>query len=168
MKYSMTIVLALMLSGCALIQQQRYKAAQAKLEAATLECRAKRLAGELKSFVESAQCSNPQMIAAFREVDYPHMDLINLVAASRLVGAEKVDKGELTEAEFQLQLAELQTRIVSEEQRRNLAAANARSQAQSARAADTAATGVLLQGLKALRPPPTVTCTTFGNITTCN
>jgi hypothetical protein len=32
------------------------------------ECRAKRLAGELKSYVESAQCSNPHIIRAMLEI----------------------------------------------------------------------------------------------------
>jgi hypothetical protein len=48
------------------------------------ECRAKRLAGELKTYVESARCSNPRIIQAFSKANYRYMDLIVLFTAKRL------------------------------------------------------------------------------------
>src|SRR5207237_1405365 len=41
------------------------QAAGNEAAAAINECKSKRLSGELKSFVQSAQCSNPRVIAAF-------------------------------------------------------------------------------------------------------
>jgi hypothetical protein len=80
---------------------------------------------------------------AWRERRYPYMDLINVYEASRLVGAEKVDSGKITSAEYKLQLSELQSRITSEEQRRNLAVANSQAMQMQAQAENTAATGAL-------------------------
>jgi hypothetical protein len=62
-----------------------------------------------------------------------------------LVGAEKIDRGEITEAEFQVQLAELGTRVASEEERR-------RSLNHQAEAAQTfQAQAAMLQGLSAFQ-----------------
>src|SRR6516165_11656589 len=43
---------------------------------AVKECKAKRLSGELKTYVQSAICSNPGVVQAFSAVNYKHMDLI--------------------------------------------------------------------------------------------
>lgn len=76
-------------------------AAQVTVQA-TNECRAKRLRGELPTHAASVQCSNPTMIAAFNEAHYRYMDLIELFAAKRLELAAKIDRGELTEQQAQL------------------------------------------------------------------
>ena len=126
--------------------------------------------GELKTFVESVQCSNPRVIAAYQRANYPNMDLIYLETAARLAGAEKIDKGEITEAQFQLELAELGTRVASEERRRAIDLQNARSQAAAASASQGMATGQMLQGLsafQAINQQRGFTCTTLGNMTNC-
>ena len=79
-------------------------------EAAMTECSEKRKRGELKSFKASVECSNPKIYAAWREANDQNLDLVNVWLAARLVGAENVDRGKITEAEYQLQLAELDTR----------------------------------------------------------
>jgi hypothetical protein len=56
------------------------QAAGNEAAAAINECKAKRLAGELKSFVQSAHCSNPRIIAAFNKANYRYMDLVTLMA----------------------------------------------------------------------------------------
>jgi hypothetical protein len=132
----------------------RCSAPSAVADAATLECNEKRKRGELKSFKASVECSNPKIYAAWKEVGDPNLDLLNLWLAARLVGAENVDKGKITEAEYQLQLAELNSRITNEKRRRSFANAQVASQVQAAQAQSAAA---LLQGLAALqsssRPP---------------
>jgi hypothetical protein len=70
-------------------------------QAAAYECRARRLSGEILTFVQSAQCSNGRIIEAFRKVNYKYMDLINRYAAGRLQIAERTDRGFITEAEAQ-------------------------------------------------------------------
>jgi hypothetical protein len=67
------------------------------------ECRAKRLSGKLPSRVASAQCANPLMISAFNQIHYRYMDLIELLAAKRLEFAAKIDRGELTEQQAQIE-----------------------------------------------------------------
>jgi hypothetical protein len=76
-------------------------AAQVTVQA-TNECRAKRLRGELPSHSASVQCANTPMLAAFNEAHYRYMDLIEFFAAKRLELAAKIDRGELTEQQAQL------------------------------------------------------------------
>jgi hypothetical protein len=64
----------------------------------------------------------------------PNMDVLNLWLAARLVGAENVDKGKITEAEYQLQLAELNSRITDEKRRRSFANVQVASQVQAVQA----------------------------------
>jgi hypothetical protein len=129
-----------------------------KINSIIAACEERRIKGEIKGYKAAVECSTPGVLAAWRERRYPYMDLVNVYEASRLVGAEKVDSSKISVAEYKLQLAELQSRITSEEQRRNLAVANSQSmqvEAQSmqvqAQAATTAATGALLQGLGAFQ-----------------
>ena len=70
------------------------------------------------------ECSNPKIFAAYREAGDPNLDLLNVYLAARLVGAENVDKKRVTEAEYKLQLAELESRLTKERQRRALAVAD--------------------------------------------
>src|SRR5713101_8247578 len=101
------------------------KVASEKVRAAIAECGQKRLAKEINGFKASAECSNPKIIAAWQEAQFPYMNLIFVLTAARVVGGENMDKGKITEAEYNLQLAELNSRITAEEQRRNLAKSNA-------------------------------------------
>jgi hypothetical protein len=83
------------------------------------ECRAKRLRGELPTHVASVQCSNPTMITAFNEAHYRYMDLIEFFAAKRLELAAKIDRGELTEQQAQLDGNKAYAAIQETERRRN-------------------------------------------------
>jgi hypothetical protein len=77
------------------------------------ECRAKRLSGELKSFVASAQCSGPRIIEAFSKANYRYMDLVKLMVAKRAQISERLDRGEMSEADanvaFQRAFADVAT-----------------------------------------------------------
>jgi hypothetical protein len=119
-------------------------------KAAVLECRDKRLKKEFKTYKQSAECSNPKILAAYADSNYPYMDLVNVLLAARLVAAENLDKGAITEAQAQQQAAELENRFVSEDQRRR-AAATAFQAAPSDAAAQAQTTGSLLQGLSAFQ-----------------
>jgi hypothetical protein len=118
-------------------------------DAAVSECNEKRKRGEL------IECSNPRIYAAWKEAGDPNLDLLNVLLAARPVGAEIVDKGKVTEAQYQLQLAELNTRLNDERRRRNFANAEMQmrqtqvsAEAQAAQAQSAAA---LMQGLAALQ-----------------
>jgi hypothetical protein len=124
---------------------------QEKVNRAVAECRQKRLTGELKSYVESVQCSNPLILEAHEEAADPNMDLMQLYCAYRLALAERNDKGEMTEAEANVAMQELALRVSQEaRQRARQQQAGLRQQAidlQQQNNARMQAYGVLLQGL---------------------
>jgi hypothetical protein len=80
-------------------------------------CKAKRLRGELKTYVQSAMWSNPGVVQAFSAVNYKHMDLIQEFVAKRLELAEKLDCGQIIEAQGERELSDLSKRIWAEEWR---------------------------------------------------
>jgi hypothetical protein len=86
---------------------------------ATNECRAKRISGELKTYVESVECSNPRIVEAWSAANYKYMDLVKSFAAKRLELARRVDRGELSEEQNQRQIAEFYSRLQAEERRRD-------------------------------------------------
>jgi hypothetical protein len=88
-------------------------------EQAANECRAKRLRGELPTYAASAQCSNASMLAAFNEAGYRYMDLIQFFASKRLELGAKVDRGELTEQQAQLDGNKIYAGIQETERRRD-------------------------------------------------
>jgi hypothetical protein len=59
------------------------------------------------------------MVAAFERVGFPDMDLIQVYAASRLVIAEKLDKGQMTAAEAQLAAADAKSNVVKDMMQRH-------------------------------------------------
>jgi Transglycosylase SLT domain len=85
--------------------------------AAVKECKVKRLSGELKTYVQSAMCSNPGIVRAFGAVNYKRMDLIQGFAAKRSELAEKLDRGQITEAQGERELSDLSNRIRAEDRR---------------------------------------------------
>jgi hypothetical protein len=87
--------------------------------AAIAACKNKRLSGELKTHVESAECSNPFIIETYQKAGYRYMDLVFLMTAKRLEVSEKVDQGKLSEAQAQLELAQFMTGINDEERQRD-------------------------------------------------
>jgi hypothetical protein len=89
-----------------------------KSRQAIIECREKRLRGEISTFAESARCSNPLIYEAWKAANYPHMDLITEWLNAREAASEKVDQRIITPEEFERQMAELTVRLTLEEQRR--------------------------------------------------
>jgi hypothetical protein len=83
--------------------------------AAVKECKAKRLSGELKTYVQSAMCSNPGIVQAFAAINYKRLDLIQGFAAKRRELAEKLDRGQITEAQGERELSDFSNRIRGEE-----------------------------------------------------
>jgi hypothetical protein len=117
----------------------KFKEAGAKATQAIEECKRLRLSGKLKTYVESANCSNPPMIAAYQNAEYPSMDLIQLLADARLAAAYNIDMHMATEPDVDTQMHQLALRISAELGRR----------AQGSAISDNAE--VLLRGLPALK-----------------
>ena len=185
--------LAILLSGCGLVQQAeqraRAEAQQAKMKeaheqalAVVTECKEKRLRKEVKGFVGAVNCYKSRVYELYRDAADPNLDLINVELAARLVGAENLDKGKISEGEYELQLAELRTRL-NDERRKRVYADNdmqmrQRQVAAQENAANAQSSAAFMQGLAALqaanRPAPStsVNCTTTGTYsmrtTNCN
>jgi hypothetical protein len=104
------------------------------------ECELRRLGGELKTYAESTQCSNPMIIKAHQDAGDPAVNLVYLLTAYRLAIAERIDKAVLNEAEGNLMLAQLVSRINTERIERDMAAAQQRAPA-------TQSYATLLRGL---------------------
>jgi len=75
----------------------------------------KALSGELKTYVQSAMCSNPGIVQAFAAINYKRLDLIQGFAAKRRELAEKLDRGQITEAQGERELSDFSNRIRGEE-----------------------------------------------------
>jgi hypothetical protein len=82
------------------------------------ECRQKRLRKELATYKESAQCSNPQIFAAWKAANYPDMDLITEWLDAREQASEQVDNKQLTPKQFEQRMDDLTVRLTAEERRR--------------------------------------------------
>lgn len=95
------------------------QAAVNEMAAAINECRAKRLAGELRSYVESAECSNPRIIQAFSNVNYRYMDLVTLMVAKRTQIGERLDRKQISEADAGVAYQQAFTDIVTAEKARD-------------------------------------------------
>ena len=155
------------LAGCAGMAAQRQQDAWQQARQIMQDCQVKRIAGELPNRVASVQCSNGPAGQVIAASGYPHMDLVQVFFAYRLAAAQRMDEGTITEADANLQFAELYTRLRNEEQRRGLLAQQAYSQRLQGY-------GAMLQGLAAwnqsVTPPASIgpiTCWGTGNMVTC-
>jgi hypothetical protein len=89
-----------------------------KSREAIAECRARRLRKELSNYKESAECSNPQIFAAWKAANYPDMDLITEWLDARERASEQVDQKTLTPKQFEREMDDLTVRLTAEERRR--------------------------------------------------
>lgn len=144
----LAILIAVGGTGCAGL---RIREAAIEANRINLDCRAQKLQGKLATWVEAVNCGNDRIRQVMQASGYPHMDLVNLLLAHRILLAERMDAGQLTEAEATVQLAELGTRITAEEQARALAASHAQSQRLIGLGATMQGMGTLNQSLN---PPP--------------
>jgi hypothetical protein len=87
---------------------------------AMVECRDKRLRGELPTHVASVKWSNPRMIQAFSAAHFKYMDLIEFFAAKQLELATRIDRNELTEDQARVEGARAYEIIVEALRRRAL------------------------------------------------
>jgi len=111
------------------------------------QCQERRRSGEFKSVTEVERCADPRVTAAYREAGYPYMDLIRFAEAARLAGAQQVDKGEISESEYDRQRLMLRDRLAAEINRRNAE----QPPRPSAETLDASTTSKLVEGLSAFR-----------------
>lgn len=94
------------------------QAAVDKSRAAIAECRDRRLRKEFTTYRQSAECSDPKIFAAWRDANYPHMDLIAQWLSAREEASDKVDQHQITPKQFEEQMDSLTIQLTAEEQRR--------------------------------------------------
>lgn len=99
--------------------EMRKEQAVSEMEDAVEECREQHEEGKFKTNLESAQCSNPKIIEAFRRANYRYMDLIESFTAKRAELAEKLDKEALTEDQVQEQVADVLDQLTAEAEKRD-------------------------------------------------
>lgn len=139
MKSLVVVGVALALGGCLAARMEQVGQ---EVDADKAICRAQNFTKK----VQLSQCLNN---AEQRFVGvYPYPDLLQLRAATRLALSEKQDRGEISQAQAELEFAQVITQITAQEQSR---AANA----QMANAATMMAM------------PRRTTCTRYGNTVTC-
>ncbi len=106
------------------IEKQEAKVAlmHEKEKSILAECEMKRIRGEIKTYVQSTQCSNPVIIRAHEDAGDPAMNLVYLITAYRLAVAERIDKGVLSRTEGNLMLSQLMSRINTERLQKDIGA----------------------------------------------
>lgn len=112
-------------------------------------------------------------IAIDRSAGNPHLSSFKVLAARKLVAAERYDRGATTEAEYELETASAQAELdASIRKTDNQMAMVAAAQQQADAASSMAVAAVVSSAVpppQPIQPPPrSVTCRTFGNTTTCN
>jgi hypothetical protein len=108
------------------------------------QCEARRRSGELQGLTAVERCAEPGVIAAYEQAGYPYMDMIRFAEAARLAGAEQVDRGKISQSEYERQRMELRRRFADEIDRRN-----DETPPRRADTLDKATTARLVEGLSA-------------------
>jgi hypothetical protein len=98
-----------------------------KTRAVVDACEAKRREGELKTEAAVVECANPDVFAAYVDARVLYIDLMKVWLAAKLDAAKKLDKGEITHAQYDLELADWRLKIAAEEDRRKKAAVDERA-----------------------------------------
>jgi len=111
----------LLLAGPALAEGAKdgvSQEARVKIAADVEKCHSR----QFNSHRAAAQCINEAVQRVLISVDYPYMDLLQVVSAYRIACAQKMDSDELSESDCNQRMGELRKRVTAEEARRRNAA----------------------------------------------
>ncbi len=122
------------------------------------ECENKMLTGEYKRYVEVADCINSAIADAAITGNNKYVDLIELANAKRMELAQRVDQKKMSKEQADLELAQLNSSIASEERSRKLNLINTYSNYRAATAPAPVYTQPPRQGF---------TCHQMGAFTNC-
>ncbi|WP_175361106.1 hypothetical protein [Bradyrhizobium sp. STM 3843] len=168
MRVFAVVLLGLLLCSCGLVVQQQHReqmaAATAAKDQATATCRAQ-FPDENKDFVARNKCLYEAAKIMRPYVPYP--DLFDKSWATVAVIAEELDAKKITRAQADLQIAQTNSEIMSEAQRRELGNRSVVAQESAAAAQESAAAAAQSQATAAWMAPRSVTCNRMGNTTTC-
>ena len=110
------VVFGLALAGCVSSQSKKLNDATASLTAAKAKCDVQ----TFRTRTEAARCAN-EAEEAYLLPAFPYPDLVRLKIATRTALAEKVDRGQITQAEADLEMARQMSQASSEIEKRTLA-----------------------------------------------
>lgn len=96
-----------------------FEQAQQRTIDAITACRAKRLRGELKSYLDSAECANTQINQAFKDAKYRYPDLVEQMLKRRTLLSMQLDRKQITEADADNENKRFMAEIAAEERRRD-------------------------------------------------
>lgn len=98
-----------------MMSAQRTEESDEKAADAYAKCENLRVAGVIKSHVAAVDCAIPKVQEAYQTAAYPFEDLVYISVQARRFGARKVDAGEISDAEYQSAVTEMQSRLKAEE-----------------------------------------------------
>lgn len=154
MRIFVVVGLCAILGGCGLVaakqREEEFARARAQADGIFAECDAK-IPKEKGQIVNRTRCRAPGFSLLRNFAPYP--DLMDQEAAYRMAMAERIDAGQITMAQAELEAAENRSRLIAEEQRRSLS-----NRAVSAQESVAAAQW---------RASAPVSCTRIGNTTNC-
>lgn len=141
MKALIVVGLAATLAGCA---QVRINAATEEMEKEKAVCRS----APKTTHMNLARCINAAEERGYRASGISGGDLMAVRLATRIAIAEKQDKGLMTDAEAELEFAQVNSGLTSTDQQRRNSAATA-------------------SAISSMATPQPTTCTRYGNTVTC-
>lgn len=174
MRVVIVAVLAATVGGCGAGQSGLSHMSDAEVEAAMAknsalhECQRKYPKRERGKAAEAIRCVN----TANEGLLGPNQDLVRLTGLRNLDAAERYDAGKLSETQMDLELASIASAFESQAQARyaqtaTAAAAQHQAGAQQQAADQQRSMALIAAGARMMTPPPSVSCSTFGGITTC-
>jgi len=179
MRWLTTALIVFTLAGCGLARQAEIKQAadqaQAQLGVGHVECERQYPDKYKRPVTPRVKCFNAANDrynnAMARSVSNPVLDLHDAHHARRLVAAERYDKGELSQAEYELAMANSRTEATSQANDRNNKAAAVSAQQQAAAAQQSQAAIARGRAIQDAFNPRTQTtntnCNSVGNSVNC-
>lgn len=164
---------AIAVGGCGLAQtaklQAQSEAAEKAYAAAISACDAQYPNRKRGSEVASRRCRSEAHLTYFlSQPGTPNADLVRLADARFAEAAERYDARKTTDAQYEVELAEITSGLVAGMEARSNQKSMAQAAQSQASAAQALAASQQAQDIqRAFAPPKKTRCTTFGNTTDC-
>ncbi len=172
---SVIVICSILMSGCGLAQQARFRNDEAdattQQSIALAECNRLFPDKNQKPVKARIECLNNADLnyqyAMARSIGRSEIDIVSVMAAKRLVAAERYDNGLTTSAQYSAEVAEIGSAATSQILARKNNAMVAQAAVNQANAAEQQAAAARQQAITASIPRQ-ITCNTYGTMTTCN
>ena len=112
--------------GCGSRAKEQQQRALGEAQSIAQACDEKSRTGEIQTRVARVECARPTL-QLLEQSGFPHMDIVQLIFAHQMVLVKRLDEGKISIEEAKLSIAELNTRITTEVQKRDMQASQAKS-----------------------------------------